>query len=87
MILYHGLSIKPDEIKGQLLEGTWLAKYRFHAFRIAERRVTQLGGEAIVLEIDTNSYIRVEGRNNPTYLYGGDGYKLLAIHKMIRHSL
>ena len=53
LTLYHGTNDPDDIIKGNMLEGTWLAYYRFHAFRIAERRVAVQGGSPFVLEIES----------------------------------
>jgi RNA:NAD 2'-phosphotransferase (TPT1/KptA family) len=82
--LYHGTNDEKPILRGELNAGTWLAHHLFHAYRIAERRVAQKGGTAVVLEIDTDSIARVEGRNIPTYQYGGGKYNIAALHKMTR---
>lgn len=86
MILYHGTNNEIPILHGFMKKGTWLAKHRFHAFRIAERRAKQRGGEPIVIEIETNSFSRIEGRDNPTYLFTGEKYLPLAIHKIERNA-
>lgn len=87
MILFHGTNNVAPILKGHMKKGTWLALHRFHAFRIAERRAVQRGGEAIVIELEVNSFSRVEGRDNPSYLFNGKKYSCLAIHKMERNAL
>lgn len=86
MILYHGTN-STSILSSEMRNGTWLAKHRFHAFRIAERRCCQRGGNPVVFEVETNSISRVEGRDNPTYKFIGGEYKILAIHKMIREEI
>lgn len=87
MIIYHGTNDPKPIIKGAMAEGTWLAGHRFHAFRIAERRVISRGGEPVVLEIETDAYDRVEGRDNPTYRFSGGPYKVNAVHSMKRTKI
>jgi hypothetical protein len=86
MIIFHGTADPTPILSGDMAEGTWLAGHRFHAFRLAERRVKDRGGEPIVLEIEiaTGSFDRIEGRNSPTYRFCGGDYRVLALHKMSR---
>ena len=87
MKLYHGTADASPILEGGMAKGTWLAAHRFHAFRLAERRVKDRGGEPLVLEIETNTYDRVEGRDNPTYRFSGGAYKVVAIHSMVRAEI
>jgi len=87
MILYHGTNDASPILNGKMKKGTWLALHRFHAFRIAERRSRQRGGDPVVVEIDTDNITRVAGRDNPTYLFNGGGYKLCAKHIMERYDM
>jgi len=86
MILYHGTNDGTPILNGEMLKGTWLAFHRFHAFRIAERRVLQRGGSSIIIEINvpTENIDKIEGRDNPTYRYSGGGYTPVATHKINR---
>ena len=87
MKIYHGTSDPTPVLKGAMAAGTWLAGHRFHAFRIAERRAATRGGEPVVLEIETDAYDRVEGRDNPTYRFSGGAYKVNAVHSMERTEI
>ncbi len=87
MILYHGTADLKQIINGSMEPGTWLALHKFHAYRIAERRANQRGGDPVVIEILTDSFSRVEGRDNPTYLFSGGEYKVIAILRMTRRAI
>ena len=70
-------------------EGTWLAGNLFHAYRLAERRTKQRGGEATIIEIDVPDDLlcRIKGRNLSTYRFMGGEYKVKYIHKMIKTKI
>ena len=89
MNLFHGTIDRKPIIEGKMLPGTWLAEHRFHAFRIAERRSKQYGGEPVVveLEIDTKNLKREVGKNLPTYRFDGGYYKPVKIHYMISEEI
>ncbi len=89
MRLYHGTVNKDPIINGNMADGSWLAGHRFHAFRIAERRARQLGGNPVVVEIEinVNNLRREVGKNLPTYRYSGGFYRPVKIHKMISEEI
>ena len=89
MNLFHGTIDKSPIVNGNMLPGTWLAGHRFHAFRIAERRSKQQGGEPVVIEIEINTknLRREVGRDTPTYRFEGGNYKAIKIHKMISEDI
>ena len=83
MIFYHGTNL----IINELLPGTWLAESIHHAYRLAERRTKQRGGNIVVLEIETINIDRVEGRKYPSYLFSGGEHKIVATHRMLREVI